>query len=120
MKLYKIRHKVTGLYSKGGASPYWSKKGKTWSSIGHLKRHIAGVVDSRYHKMSDMVNWEILEIEVSETLTPIGTAMDIALEREKKNKEKEQQWARERAEREFNKKQAIAKLTPEERKALNL
>lgn len=120
MKLYKIRHKVTGLYSKGGTSPFWSKKGKTWSSIGHLKRHIAGVVDSRYHKMNDMVNWEIIEIEVSETLTPIGTAQDFANETVQKNKEKEERWKRERAERELKKLQALSKLTPEERKALNL
>lgn len=120
MKVYKIRHKITGLYSKGGSSPMWSKKGKTWSGLGPLKLHIAGVVDSRYYHMSDMVNWEIIEIEVSETLTPIGTAAEIALEREKKNKDKEQQWARERAERELQKIKALSKLTPEERKALNL
>ena len=47
MKVYKIRHKITGLYSRGGETPFWNKKGKTWSSLAHLKRHIAGVIDSR-------------------------------------------------------------------------
>ena len=120
MKLYKIRHKETGLYSKGGSYPSWSKKGKTWSTLGHLKRHIACVVDCRYHKMNDMVNWEILEIDVSETLTPIGTAQDIALEKVKKNLEQQQRWAREKAEKELHKLNAIGKLTPEERKALGV
>jgi len=120
MKLYKIRHKVTGLFSKGGGHPFWTKKGKTWSTLGHLKRHIAGVIDYRYHDLKDMVNWEVIEIEVSETLTPICNAQDIANEQVNKKHEKELQWARERAERELKKQQALSKLTPEERKALNL
>lgn len=120
MNLYKIRHKVTGLFSKGGETPSWSKKGKTWSSLGHLKRHISGVVDSRYHYMKDMVNWEIIEIEVSETLKSIGTAQDIAMEKVRKNKEQELEWKREIAEKELHKIKALSKLTPEERKALNL
>lgn len=120
MKVYKIRHKITGLYSRGGSSPFWNKKGKTWSTLGHLKRHIANVVDSRYHKMNDMVNWEIIEIEVSETLTPICTAQDIALEKVKKNQEQKQKWEQEKLERELKKQQALSKLTIEEKRALGL
>lgn len=120
MKIYKIRHKLTGLFSTGGSNPFWTKKGKTWSSIGHVKSHISGVVDYGYRDKSDMVNWEIIEIEVSETLTPLCTANDIANEKIKKNKEHELKLASERAERELQRKKAISKLTPEERKALNL
>jgi len=42
MKVYKIRNKETGMYKHGGHSYYseWSKKGKTWSSLGNLKNHM--------------------------------------------------------------------------------
>jgi hypothetical protein len=118
MKLYKIRHKVTGLFSAGGHSPSWTKKGKTWSSLGHLKNHINGVVEYRYHKMKDMENWEILEIEISETQSSIGNVVDIVNEKIQKEKDKKMAYELERKKQELIKKQAIAKLTPEERKAL--
>lgn len=52
MKLYKIKHAETGLYSKGGSSVddridtwrkkpiHWSKRGKTWTGIAALKIHL--------------------------------------------------------------------------------
>jgi len=40
MKVYKIRNKITGLYSRGGNPPAWGKTGKTWNAIGHLKNHL--------------------------------------------------------------------------------
>lgn len=42
-KVYKIRHKQTGLFSSGGTTPKWTKKGKAWSALGHLKSHISQV-----------------------------------------------------------------------------
>ena len=118
MKLYKIRHKITGLFSKGGCNPFWTKKGKTWSTLSHLKRHINSVIDYRYHKSADMQNWEVIEIEVSETLTPICTAQDIANEKINKDNQKRIQELKKQIEKELNKKIALAKLTPAERKAL--
>ncbi|MNW61765.1 hypothetical protein D3C74_398520 [compost metagenome] len=40
--VYKIRNKTTGLFSRGGTNinNLWSKKGKSWSNIGHLKNHL--------------------------------------------------------------------------------
>jgi hypothetical protein len=42
MVMFKIRHKKTGLFSKGGsnARDIWTKGGKTWSNIGHVKSHL--------------------------------------------------------------------------------
>ena len=47
IKLYKIYNPTTGKYSKGGAPiPYedtryfWSKKGKTWNELRHVKLHL--------------------------------------------------------------------------------
>jgi len=41
-KIYRIRRKSDGLYSTGGQYIYWTKKGKTWNSIGAVSSHIAG------------------------------------------------------------------------------
>ncbi|PGO60593.1 hypothetical protein [Priestia megaterium] len=42
MKAYKIRNKETGEFSRGGSSNIyiWSKTGKTWANIGHVKNHL--------------------------------------------------------------------------------
>lgn len=49
MKLYRIRHKLTGQFSKGGYDPIqnpkgegrgWSKRGKVWTGLGPLKNHL--------------------------------------------------------------------------------
>lgn len=39
MKVYRIRDS-NGLYSTGGQSPEFTKGGKTWSNIGHVKNHL--------------------------------------------------------------------------------
>ena len=39
--MYKIRDITTGLYSKGGTSVRWGKKGKIWTEKGHLSNHLA-------------------------------------------------------------------------------
>lgn len=38
MKIYKIVNKE-GLFSNGKSEPQFTKKGKTWKEIGHLKNH---------------------------------------------------------------------------------
>jgi hypothetical protein len=40
--LYKIQHKPTGLYSTGGLSPKFKKKGKFWDKSG-LAKHLTMV-----------------------------------------------------------------------------
>ncbi len=37
---YKIKDTKTGLYSTGGVNPKFTKKGKVWNNIGHVKSHI--------------------------------------------------------------------------------
>lgn len=68
VKIYKIRDKSTGLFSKGGTSTYsiWSKDGKSWSNIGHVKNHLnqfirSGSVSHDY----PYDNAEIVEVEVN-------------------------------------------------------
>jgi len=39
MTLYKIRN-PQGLFSTGGTTPSWSKRGKTWVALNHLNAHL--------------------------------------------------------------------------------
>ena len=40
MKIYKIRDKKTGLFSKGGNPPIFDKVGKSWTSFKNVKLHL--------------------------------------------------------------------------------
>ena len=43
-RFYKIRRKGTSdQFSTGGATPKWSKTGKTWNKRGHVTSHLAQV-----------------------------------------------------------------------------
>lgn len=43
MKIYRIRNKTTGKFSSGGRSPKWTKNGKVWFEIKHVKSHLSVV-----------------------------------------------------------------------------
>ena len=68
LKVYKIRNKETGLFSKGGNSHcnIWTKEGKSWSNIGHVKSHLNQFINYSGHKCADYPydNAEIVEIEI--------------------------------------------------------
>ena len=122
MKIYKIRHMQTGLYSAGGSySPRWTKRGKTWNTLGHLKSHIRGIAETRQAiTIRDMCLWEVIEIEVTENANRLCTG-DIML---KEAVDKIETKERERQEYHDNikrlREQAINKLTDDERKALRV
>lgn len=40
IKVYKIKNGSTGLFSTGGTDPSWTKRGKTWSQLNHVKSHL--------------------------------------------------------------------------------
>lgn len=66
---FKIRHKKTGRYSKGGAyvnaegnNSLWVEKGgKTWDTLGKLRAHITSHMN-QYNK-TDMSDWEVVEFK---------------------------------------------------------
>jgi len=69
MIVYKIRHKVTGKYSKGGSyvpsngmGSLWTDegKGKTWDTMGKLRSHITSHI-GKYSGTTDMSEWEVVE-----------------------------------------------------------
>lgn len=59
--VYKIRRRSDGWYSKGGVYAFFSKYGKTWNTIGHLKRHLAQMTKER--QLACYADCEIVEYE---------------------------------------------------------
>lgn len=78
---YKIRRKSDGLYSKGGMNPRFTKTGKTWSNIGHLKNHFHWVSNNEYSDC-EVVTFEMVELSA----VPVGNTI-VDLEREKELKD---------------------------------
>ena len=78
MKVYRIRDK-DGRYSSGGQDPDFTKSGKTWANIGHVKNHIRQFM-GRY-RISEIYNdAEIVEIEVEEKDLKTININDIMIE----------------------------------------
>lgn len=63
--VFKIRSKTTGLFSTGGGTPGWSKKGKTWNMRGHVSSHLAGLY-SGGKKIYDVHQAEVVECVIRE------------------------------------------------------
>ncbi|MEK3917198.1 hypothetical protein [Paenibacillus sp. FSL H7-0331] len=61
-KVYKIRNKETGLFSKGGTDNIWTKEGKSWSNIGHLKHHLNQLAKYYLKDKNPYINAEIVEV----------------------------------------------------------
>ena len=57
--MYRIKNLETGLFSKGGQTPRWSKIGKVWPSSGALTSHLVQMSDERLMKQP----WEIQEFD---------------------------------------------------------
>lgn len=68
--LYKIRHKVTGLYrmAGGGLPGRWSKTGKAWPSLGHVKLHLNLLrYDTKHPLPTEVKDWEVVVLEIEES-----------------------------------------------------
>lgn len=95
---YKIRDKNTGLFSTGGVSPKWTKKGKVWTSEGHVKSHLTLLKEHhKYRTCSGWgnkhaialewtcpKNWEIVVTVYEEIFTKSYAASDVAERKAKK------------------------------------
>lgn len=70
--IYKIRDRITGAYSKGGARPYWTLKGKVWKQKSHVSLHFVNILEySSYTSVYD--DAEVVEFElVEKSVTPVG------------------------------------------------
>lgn len=62
---YKVRHRTTGLYSKGTSYNQWDAKGKTFDTLGKLRSYITRCMKDSY--MSKFLGeFQIIEFEVNE------------------------------------------------------
>lgn len=69
---YKIRHRKTGRWSKGGVyvnatgdNGQWVEKGgKTWDTLGKLRAHITTHLPGSYDRGTDMSDWEVVEYKM--------------------------------------------------------
>jgi len=64
---YMIRRKSDGLFSSGGMSPKFDKKGKIWGTVGALKNHLVFAYDNYYNRGSVKLNanfYPYLECEI--------------------------------------------------------
>ena len=71
MFVYKIK-RLDGLFSTGGCTPEFTKTGKTWSSIGHVKTHLRQFYNSfskKWHLPKDYKDAEMCCYELSPTLS---------------------------------------------------
>lgn len=63
---YKIRHRVTKLYSKGTSYNQWSDKGKTFDTIGKLRSYITRCMNDDYMRKF-LGDFEVVEFTVQQT-----------------------------------------------------
>ncbi|MNH66463.1 hypothetical protein D3C73_184940 [compost metagenome] len=98
-KVFKIRNKETGLFSKGGTNTYnlWSKEGKSWSNIGHLKNHLNQFLN-RWCKENPYENAEIVEVEINYD-TCMRVDVNELFNELKQNKERAEEAYRQRLQR---------------------
>lgn len=86
--VFKIRSKTTGMFSTGGQSPGWSKKGKTWNQRGHVSTHLSGLYRTGRETYRDN-QAEVVECVIREEnvgVTPVSEWIS-AVEQRKADKE---------------------------------
>lgn len=88
--VYKIRRK-DGLFSTGGTTPSFTKKGKVWRQRGHVSNHLAQMhrPESTYCDC-ELVEYQLIEAEVGATL--IAEAVAAMKERKDERKRRHKEW----------------------------
>lgn len=76
MLIYQIKSNKTGLYSNGGTSPSFGKKGKVWRTLGYLKNHL-NQLSSSGHKIYQNNDCEVVILEVVETVKEVKPYMEV-------------------------------------------
>jgi regulator of protease activity HflC (stomatin/prohibitin superfamily) len=94
-RVFKIRHRATGSYSRGGMDPRFDKKGKVWTSRSALSNHL-NLVRAKTYDGCDLVEIEVTHTEVSST--DVGAHLQAIIDA-KANKEAERRRKRESAQK---------------------
>ena len=89
---YKVRQKGTELYSTGGSTPKWTKKGKVWSGIGSLKNHLVQVETPRRTSWSVLghvpvhpyrdAEIVVMVMKETETMSPMEMLRDLRVKKD--------------------------------------
>lgn len=107
-KVYKIRN-ADGLFSTGGSSPRWDKKGKTWSGLGPLKLHLDMFQEpsrQAFYKGAIVCCYELRLVELERL-----SAEDVLKEQNARRKKREDEYkARYRAEQEAAERKRLEEL----------
>jgi hypothetical protein len=98
--LYKIQ-RAEGLFSKGGENPDFTKVGKTWTNIGHVKTHLKGVRNSEYGRAIPE-DWKIIEIPIEPKIYNSYSAREFMEESKREAVRKEERVAERRAKQKEN------------------
>lgn len=101
--MFKIRNTKTGLFSTGGTSPNWTKKGKVWNSRGNAILSLLGYWNGNRIPISDL---EVVEFATIEAMTlPAEELLRESSERKSKrvaeSRERTKRWQRARDEAAF-------------------
>jgi hypothetical protein len=104
MAMYKIRNTKTGLYSKGGDRPSWSKAGKVWKRLGDLSSHFTQVGARGRSVYQDA---EVVEFELVEKL--ITPAINFVQEADRRRQDKIEEAEQRRRDYQFQHEQAELK-----------
>jgi len=96
---YKIRRKSDGLFSTGGSSPGFSKKGKTWSTRANLDRHLGMLLQypDRFWGLPVYKDCEVITFITEVTdYEPVDKFISVVAERkqmkEQERKERHDAW----------------------------
>lgn len=65
-QVFRIKHMMSGLFSKGGTHPQFGTKGKLWVSRGALSNHLnlANSNGRTPYKDCELITYELEEVEV--------------------------------------------------------
>lgn len=101
---FMIRRKTDGLFSRGGSAPRFSKNGKIWRNIGHVKLHIremTGPGGSARFLREHYADCELVEVELNiVSAQDIGEFVDDCArtirERKEAQERRRQEWKEKR------------------------
>lgn len=94
MQIFKIRNKA-GLFSTGGMSPRFSKKGKNWAGRGPLSAHLNLLSKSSVYRDCEIVTYELAETVAVSAEVLMQESLMRKAEREAKEKARIQAWREE-------------------------
>ncbi len=101
-RIFKIRRKSDGLFSNGGTSPSFTKKGKIWSTRGGLTNHfhlLASYSRGRREAKEFYADCEVVTFELTETVIEAESCLDHLQAIADRNAEKERKSEERRKER---------------------